>query len=176
VGVSSESTSASSLLVSGLEDSSSSQALMAQALMAQALMGGQQVSLTAPSSEGRGSSVVVGSLSALEAYSSILDSSILDSSILDSSLFDSFTATAAAAGHEASSQSPWSLPFSGAPPVPASGSASGGSAPSSGGAGPQLSGALALVLISLLGGKFLWYRRDFLKPDSPFQLIVNQPG
>jgi hypothetical protein len=68
------------------------------------------------------------------------------------------------------------LPFSGTPPIPASGSTSGGSAPSSGGAGPQLSCALALVLIALLGGKFLWHRRDFLKPDSPFQLIVNQPG
>ena len=113
----------------------------------------------------------MGSLSALEAYSSILDSSILDSS-----LFDSFTATAAAAAaHDAASRSPWS-PFSGTPQIPASGGASGGSAPSSGGTGYQLSGALALVLISLLGGKFLWYRRDFLKPDSPFQLIVNQPS
>ena len=155
VGVtSSESTSASSMLVSGLEDSSSSQTLM----------GGQQVSLTAPSSEGRSS---VGSLSVLEAYSSLLDSS----------LFDSLTATAAAAAaHDASSRSPQSLPFSGTPPIPASGSTSGGSAPSSGGTGPHLSGALAFVLIALLGGKFLWYRRDFLKPDSPFQLIVNQPG
>ena len=123
-------------------------------------MGGQQVSLTAPSSEGRSS--VVGSLSAVEAYSS---------------LFDSLTTTAAtAAAHDASSRSPGSVPFSGAPPVPASGSTSGGSAPGSGGTGHQLSGALALVLIALLGGKFLWYRRDFLRPDSPFQLIVNQPG
>ena len=67
---------------------------------------------------------------------------------------------------------PQSLPFSGAPPAPASG----GSAASSGGTGPQLGGALALLLIALLGGKFLWYARNFLKPDSPFQLIVNQPS
>jgi hypothetical protein len=91
-----------------------------------------------------------------------------------SSLLDSLTT--AAAMHEVSSQSPWSLPFSGAPPAPASGGASGVSAASSGGTGPQLGGALALLLIALLGGKFLWYARNFLKPDSPFQLIVNQPG
>ncbi len=67
------------------------------------------------------------------------------------------------------------MPFSGALPAPPA-PASGGSAPSSGGTGLQLSGALALLLIALLGGKFLWYSRDFLKPNSAYGLIVNQPG
>jgi hypothetical protein len=117
-----------------------------------ALVGGRQVLLT---TSGR---------LALTLFSAAEHSSLLDS------------LTTAAAMHDASSQSPWSLPFSGAPPAPASGGASGGSAASSGGTGPQLGGALALLLIALLGGKFLWYARNFLKPDSPFQLIVNQPG
>jgi len=153
VGVSStEAAPASRVLASGLEDPSSSH---------DTLMGGQQVSPTATSSGGRS----VGSLSALEAYSSILDSSILDS-----------LTTTAAAVHDASSEPPLSSPFSGALPIPASGSASGGSAPSSGGTGHELGGALTFVLIALLAGKFLWYRRDFLKPDSPYGLIVNQPS
>jgi hypothetical protein len=35
---------------------------------------------------------------------------------------------------------------------------------------------LAAVLISLLGGKPLWHAREFLKPDSAYGMIVNQPG
>jgi len=67
-----------------------------------------------------------------------------------------------------------SLPFSGAMPV--AGGASGGSAPSFGGAGPDLGGVLTLLLASLLSAKFLWYARKFLRPDSVYGLIVNQPG
>jgi hypothetical protein len=72
---------------------------------------------------------------------------------------------------------PQSLPFSGAmPAVPASsGGASGSSAPSFGGAGSEL-GVLTLLLIALLGGKFLWNARNILKPNSIFHLVINQPG
>jgi len=27
-----------------------------------------------------------------------------------------------------------------------------------------------------LGGKCVWHARDFLKPDSAFQLAIEQPG
>jgi hypothetical protein len=91
------------------------------------------------------------------------------------SIRDYFAAMAAAvaAARNASSQLPQSLPLSGALPgalpAPASGSASGGT-------GLDLSGALALLLSALLCAKFLWYLRDYLKPDSAYGLIVNQPG
>ncbi len=85
-------------------------------------------------------------------------------------------AAATAAARVGSSHSPRSLPLSGAPPVPAPGGATGGSTVSSGGAGPDLGGALALILVLLLGAKFLRYARDSLKPDSIYGLIVNQPG
>ena len=72
---------------------------------------------------------------------------------------------------------PQSLPFSGGMPAgSASGGAPGGSAPSFGGAGFDLGGALTALLIALLGGKFLWYARGLLKPHSVFHLVVNQPG
>jgi hypothetical protein len=90
-------------------------------------------------------------------------------------MLDSATATTV---HNASSQAPQPLPYSGTLPVlpaPTSSSASGGSSSFSG-AGPDTGGTLALFLILFLGGKFAWYARDFLKPDSPFRLIVNQPG
>ena len=54
--------------------------------------------------------------------------------------------------------------------------ASGGSAPGSGRAGHDLSGALALLLGAALDGKFLWHARDLLRPDSVFGPIVNQPS
>jgi hypothetical protein len=117
-------------------------------------MGGQRVPLTTPTS---------GRL-AVPFFLAAKHSSLLDFGAM----------TAAVRG--SSSRSLQSSPFSGAPLAPASGGASGGSAPSSGGTGLQLSGALALLLIALLGGKFLWYVRDFLKPDSFYGLIVNQPG
>jgi hypothetical protein len=113
-------------------------------------MGGQRVPLTTPTS---------GRL-AVPFFLAAKHSSLLDFGAM----------TAAVRG--SSSRSLQSSPFSGAPLAPASG----GSAPSSGGTGLQLSGALALLLIALLGGKFLWYVRDFLKPDSFYGLIVNQPG
>jgi hypothetical protein len=72
---------------------------------------------------------------------------------------------------------PQSLPFSGGMPAgSASGGAPGGSAPSFGGAGFDLGGAFTALLIALLGGKFLWYTRQFLKPNSAFQLLLNEPG
>jgi hypothetical protein len=37
-------------------------------------------------------------------------------------------------------------------------------------------GVLTFVLILILGGKFVWHTRDFLKPDSAFQLPIEQPG
>ncbi len=111
-------------------------------------MGGQRVPLTAPPS-GR---------PAVPLFS-----------MAEHSLISDFATTTVA--RNASSQLPQSLPFSGALPAPASGSASGGS--SLGGAGK---GALALLLIALLSGKFLWYARNFLKPDSAHGLIINQPG
>jgi hypothetical protein len=116
--------------------------------------GGRQVVPTTPSI-GEGP---VGSLPALGAYSS--------------SMLDSFTTTAAPA-RDASSQSPQSLPFSGTlPAAPAPSGASGGA----GSGGPDLGGVLAALLISFLGGKLLWYARNFLKPDSVYGLLVNQPG
>ena len=93
------------------------------------------------------------------------------SSILD------LAAAAAAAARVHSSHSPRSLPLSGAPPVPApGGGATGGSTLSSSGAGPDFGSALALILMLILGAKFLRYARDSLKPDSIYGLIVNQPG
>jgi hypothetical protein len=84
----------------------------------------------------------------------------------------------ASTGHNASSQMPQPLPYSGTLPVlpaPSSSSASGGSSSFSG-VGRNLDGALALILILILGGKFVWYARDFVKPDSAFQLLIKQPG
>jgi hypothetical protein len=80
--------------------------------------------------------------------------------------------------HNASSQVPQPLPYSGTLPVlpaPTSSSASGGSSSLSG-AGRDLDSALALILILILGGKFVWHARDFLKPDSAFHLLIKQPG
>jgi len=85
-----------------------------------------------------------------------------------------FAATVAA--RDASSRLPRPLPLSGAPPAPAPGGASGGSAPSSGGAGPDLAGVLATLLGAALAGKFLWHARGLLRPDSVFGPIVNQPS
>ena len=68
-------------------------------------------------------------------------------------------------------QLPQSAPFSGAlPAVPAPGGSS------MGGAGPDAGGMLTLLLIVLLGGKALWYARNFIKPNSVYGLIINQPG
>lgn len=92
---------------------------------------------------------------------------------VDSWVLDAAARTATVV-RNASSQLPQSSPLSGAPPTPAPAGASGGS--SLGGAGPDLGGALALLLIALLGGKFLWYARNFFRPDSVYGLIVNQPG
>jgi len=82
-------------------------------------------------------------------------------------------AVVAAAARDASRDAPGSpsapLPFTGAPPAPASGG------PGSGGA-PDLSGALSLLLGAVLDGEFLWHARDLLRPDSVFGPIVNQPS
>jgi hypothetical protein len=86
---------------------------------------------------------------------------------MDGSGFD----FAAPAARDASNHLP--LPLPGAPAAPAPGGASGGSAS---GGGPDLSGALALLLGAALAGKFLWHARDLLRPDSVFGPIVNQPG
>jgi hypothetical protein len=92
-----------------------------------------------------------------------------------SSILDSATATTV---HDASGQAPQPLPYSGTLPVlpaPTSSSASGGSSSSSG-ADRDLKGVLASFLILILGGKLVWDARDFLKPDSAFQLPIKQPG
>jgi hypothetical protein len=75
------------------------------------------------------------------------------------------------AARDASNRLP--LPLPGAPPAPAPGGASSGSAP---GGGPDLSGALALLLIAALAGRFLRHARDLLRPDSVYGPIVNQPS
>jgi len=92
-----------------------------------------------------------------------------------SSILDFAAATTV---HDASGQAPQPLPYSGTLPVlpaPAPSSASGGTSGLSG-AGRDLHGALAFFLVLTLGGKFAWYARDFLKPDSAFLLPINQPG
>jgi hypothetical protein len=92
-----------------------------------------------------------------------------------SSISDFATATTV---HNASSQMPQPLPYSGTLPVlpaPSSSSASGGSSSFSG-VGRDLDSVLAFILILILGGKFVWYARDFVKPDSAFQLLIKQPG
>jgi len=114
-------------------------------------MGGQRIPLTAPPSD----------RPAVPLFS-----------MAEHSLISDFATTTVA--RNASSQLPQSLPFSGALPAPASGSASGGS--SLGGAGPHPGGALALLLAAQQCDQFLWHVRDFLKPDSIYGLIVNQPG
>jgi hypothetical protein len=55
----------------------------------------------------------------------------------------------------------------------AAGSLSSGS--SSGGGGTAF-GILTLMIVSLLGGKFLWSARDFLKPDTTLLLTIERPG
>ena len=92
-----------------------------------------------------------------------------------SSILDSATATTV---HNASGQVPQPLPYSGTLPVlpaPTSSSASGGSSSFSG-AGRDVKGVLTFFLILILGGKCVWHARDFLKPDSAFQLPIKQPG
>ena len=84
---------------------------------------------------------------------------------------DSGFGFAAPAARDASNRLP--LPLPGAPPAPAPGGASSGSAP---GGGPDLSGALALLLIAALAGRVLWHARDLLRPDSVYGPIVNQPS
>jgi hypothetical protein len=82
---------------------------------------------------------------------------------------------AAPTARDASNRLP--LPLPGAPPLPAPGGAPGGSAPGgASGGGPDLSGALALLLGAALAGRFLWHARDLLRPDSVFGPIVNQPS
>jgi len=78
----------------------------------------------------------------------------------------------AAAARDASNHLPLPLPLPGAPPTPAPGGTSGGTS----GGGPDLSGALALLLGAVLAGKFLWHARDLLRPDSVYGPIVNQPS
>ena len=116
------------------------------------LMGGQQDLLT-PTTSGR------------PAVAPLFFSAGEHSSIVD------FVTTTV---YGTSNQLPRSLPFSGA--LPAAGSAPGGSVPSLGGAGPDLGGVITLLLIALLGGKFVWYAHQFLKPNSAFRLLINQPG
>jgi len=83
---------------------------------------------------------------------------------------------ASAAARDASNQLP--LPLPGALPAAlAPGGAPGGSAPGgASGGGPDLSGALALLLGAVLAGRFLWHARDLLRPDSVFGPIVNEPS
>ena len=79
---------------------------------------------------------------------------------------------AEAAARDASNQLP--LPLPGALPAAL---APGGSAPGgASGGGPDLSGALALLLGAVLAGRFLWHARDLLRPDSVFGPIVNEPS
>jgi hypothetical protein len=88
-----------------------------------------------------------------------------------------FGFAAPAATRDASNHPPLPLPPPGAPPAPAPGGASGGSAPGgASGGGPDLSGALALLLGAALAAKFLRHARDLLRPDSVYGPIVNQPS
>jgi hypothetical protein len=63
-------------------------------------------------------------------------------------------------------------PLGAAGAAAAAGSLSGGSS-SDGGTGL---GILALVLVSLLGGKSLWSAREFLKPSTTLIPIIERPG
>ena len=79
--------------------------------------------------------------------------------------------------HSTAARLPQSLPFSSPlPTLPASGNASGGAASGSGGGAPFVGGVLALFPTAFLGGRAVWYAREFLEPDSVFGSIVNQPG
>jgi hypothetical protein len=59
--------------------------------------------------------------------------------------------------------------------MPAAGSLSGGSSSSSSSGGLE-AGILGLLAALLLGGKFLWTARDFLKPNAALLLAIEQPG
>jgi hypothetical protein len=59
--------------------------------------------------------------------------------------------------------------------MPAAGSLSGGSSLSSSSGGFE-AGILGLLAVLLLGGKFLWTARDFLKPNAALLLAIEQPG
>jgi hypothetical protein len=63
-------------------------------------------------------------------------------------------------------------PLGAAGAAAAAGSSSGGSS-SDGGSGL---GILALVLVSLLSGKYLWGAREFLKPSTALIPIIERPG
>jgi hypothetical protein len=69
-------------------------------------------------------------------------------------------------------------PFSLGSAVPAAGSSSGGSGSgSSGGSSGGFDlGALALLSILLLSGKFLWNAQNFLKPSTALIPILERPG
>jgi hypothetical protein len=89
-----------------------------------------------------------------------------------SSLFDHFVAAATTAPD--SRGGALSLPFSGTAPAPVSGSSSSGAGASSGGSG--LGTVVLLLGITALAGRLMLFSRKFLKPNSAYELIVNQPG
>jgi hypothetical protein len=59
--------------------------------------------------------------------------------------------------------------------MPAVGSLSGGSSLSSS-SGGLWAGILGLLVVLLFGGKFLWFARDFLKPNAALLLAIERPG
>jgi hypothetical protein len=70
-------------------------------------------------------------------------------------------------------QMPQPFPAGGMPV--AAGGFSGGSTSSSSGGGLD-TGILGLLAVLLLGGKFLWSARDFLKPNTAPLLAIERPG
>ena len=92
-----------------------------------------------------------------------------------SSLLDgvSSVATAAYAIHDGAGKAP-QLPFSGTYPVPLSGASSSAFGASLGDSG---AGSLVVLLgISALAAGLLISSREFLRPNSAYGLIGNQPG
>ena len=108
------------------------------------------------------SSSSYGSAGVLNSYSALVSHSLL-SGLISSLSFGGV--------EDLLNQTP--QPFSPGVP-PASGSSSGSSSGYGGGNG--LLGILALLSLLLLGGKFLWARREFLKPSSALLPIIERPG
>jgi hypothetical protein len=100
-----------------------------------------------------------------------LSSSYLEQVVL--SLFEEDLSSLNLAGMKGTqNQVPQPFPASGMP-VAAGGFSSGSSSSSSVGLD---TGILGLLAILLLGGKFLWSTRDFLKPNTALLLAIERPG
>jgi hypothetical protein len=101
-----------------------------------------------------------------------LSSSYLEQVVL--SLFEEDLSSLNLAGMKGT-QNQVPQPFSaGGMPMAAGGFSSGSSSSSSGGS--LDTSILGLLAILLLGGKFLWSTRDFLKPNAVLLLAIERPG